>query len=60
RSAASIPATATRELVAAIPDLRRRRSSETRERLWDGPWLLLVTLLLLSGEWALRRWWRLP
>lgn len=48
-------------LVADLPDLARDRVETLPPRgLWDTPWALMVLLLLLTIEWSLRRWHRLP
>jgi len=48
-------------LLADLPDLARDRVETLPPRgLWDTAWAFLALLILLSVEWSLRRWKRLP
>ena len=48
-------------LLAALPrDLRQAESVVQRQGWWDTPWALLLITLLLSVDWGIRRWGRLP
>lgn len=49
------------ELVASLPpDLARAELRVEREGLWDTWWFLLLAVVLLATDWALRRAHRLP
>jgi uncharacterized membrane protein len=49
---------ASRALLA-LDDLARRTTAQERRDAWDRIWVFALLVLLLSGEWALRRRWGL-
>lgn len=48
------------ELLAKLDLSPRAVLRQERIALWDAPWLAVAFVMLLGGEWALRRWWQLP
>ncbi|GIW99686.1 MAG: membrane protein [Pirellulaceae bacterium] len=46
--------------VAELPNRRVPQSELREEPLWHQPWMLLIAVLCLCGEWGLRRWKGLP
>ena len=47
-------------LLDQLPTLSRQQTSTQREAVWDEWWALILLAALLSTEWGLRRWFRLP
>jgi hypothetical protein len=47
-------------LPALIPDVHEETTVKSRPNsLWDNGWVLALLVLLLGGEWALRKWFRM-
>ncbi len=47
-------------LPALIPDVHEETTVKSRPNsLWDNGWVLALLVVLLGGEWALRKWYRM-
>ena len=56
----TIPAAELLEFVESLPTRRAPVTQAVMNPLWHTPWVLLVAIACLAGEWGLRRWRGLP
>ncbi len=55
-----IPADELLEFVETLPTRRAPVTQAVMNPLWHTPWVLLLAIACLAGEWGLRRWRGLP
>jgi hypothetical protein len=54
-----LPADRAREVVSSLHTTGTANAELERRDLWDRPWVFLLLVALLAGEWVLRRRWGL-